>query len=312
MSRDRARTSRHRLRPDGAVRARGGGAARAGGRRREVVDVRTLRPLDGDTILDSVRKTGKAVIVYEDNRFGGYGAEIAAILAEEAFDYLDGPIVRGSGPDVPGVPYNHVLEDWFMPNPERIAEPRGAARRVLRRRVTGATWRGRGPPGADPRSVPRPPRVGHDLQHPDPAAHRREGTRLVRVREARVEARQLLPDADGDLARPARRLLAGAAGAAAGEDGLRLPGGGRGAVRGPRGARRPGVRAIRRPARPGRRSSGPASRPGRRRSSPPPRRSRRARPSSGAATARRRWPAGPSSARASTSRRPPRRRRRPG
>jgi len=93
----------------------------------EVVDVRTLRPLDGETLLASVRKTGKAVIVYEDNRFGGYGAEIAAILAEEAFESLDGPIVRVTGPDVPGVPYNHVLEDWFMPNPERIAE---AAKRL--------------------------------------------------------------------------------------------------------------------------------------------------------------------------------------
>ena len=88
----------------------------------EVVDVRTLRPLDGETLLASVRKTGKAVIVYEDNRFGGYGAEIAAILAEEAFESLDGPIVRVTGPDVPGVPYNHVLEDWFMPSPERIAD----------------------------------------------------------------------------------------------------------------------------------------------------------------------------------------------
>jgi 2-oxoisovalerate dehydrogenase E1 component beta subunit len=93
----------------------------------EVVDVRTLRPLDGETLLGSVRKTGKAVVIYEDNRFGGYGAEIAAILAEEAFESLDGPIVRVTGPDVPGVPYNHVLEDWFMPNPERIAE---AARRL--------------------------------------------------------------------------------------------------------------------------------------------------------------------------------------
>ena len=88
----------------------------------EVVDLRTLRPLDGQTVVDSVRKTGKCVIVYEDNRFGGYGAEVAAILAEEAFDHLDGPIVRVTGPDVPGVPYNHTLEEWFMPNPERIAE----------------------------------------------------------------------------------------------------------------------------------------------------------------------------------------------
>lgn len=93
----------------------------------EVVDVRTLRPLDTATILESVRKTGKCVVVYEDNRFGGYGAEVAAILAEEAFDYLDGPIVRVTGPDVPGVPYNHVLEDWFMPSPDRIAS---AAKRL--------------------------------------------------------------------------------------------------------------------------------------------------------------------------------------
>jgi 2-oxoisovalerate dehydrogenase E1 component beta subunit len=86
----------------------------------EVVDVRTLRPLDGATLLDSVRKTGKCVVVYEDNRFGGYGAEIAAIMAEEAFDFLDGPVIRVTGPDVPGVPYNHSLEDWFMVNPDRI------------------------------------------------------------------------------------------------------------------------------------------------------------------------------------------------
>jgi 2-oxoisovalerate dehydrogenase E1 component beta subunit len=94
----------------------------------EVVDVRTLRPLDGQTILDSVRKTGKCAVVYEDNRFGGYGAEIAAMVAEEAFEYLDGPVVRVAGPDVPGVPYAHPLEDWFMVNPDRIAE---AVRRLV-------------------------------------------------------------------------------------------------------------------------------------------------------------------------------------
>ncbi|MBA3779873.1 MAG: alpha-ketoacid dehydrogenase subunit beta [Chloroflexi bacterium] len=88
----------------------------------EVIDVRTLRPLDTETLLDSVKKTGKAVIVYEDNRFGGYGAEIAALLAEEAFDYLDGPVTRVAGPEVPGVPYSHGLEDWFMVDPDRIAE----------------------------------------------------------------------------------------------------------------------------------------------------------------------------------------------
>src|SRR5256714_1191412 len=88
----------------------------------EVVDVRSLRPLDKATILDSVQKTGKAIVVYEDNRFLGYGAEICAIIAEEAFDYLDGPVTRIAGPDVPGVPYNHILEDWFMVNPEKIAD----------------------------------------------------------------------------------------------------------------------------------------------------------------------------------------------
>ncbi|HKY89196.1 MAG TPA: alpha-ketoacid dehydrogenase subunit beta [Candidatus Limnocylindrales bacterium] len=88
----------------------------------EVVDVRTLRPLDRDTIIGSVKKTGKAIVVYEDNEFGGYGAEIAAILAEDAFDYLDGPVMRIAGPEVPAVPYNHVLEDWFMVSPDKIAD----------------------------------------------------------------------------------------------------------------------------------------------------------------------------------------------
>ena len=88
----------------------------------EVVDLRTLRPIDKETVLTSVRKTGKCLVVYEDNRFGGYGAEVSAIVAEEAFDYLDGPVTRIAGPDVPGVPYNHVLEDWFMVNPEKLAD----------------------------------------------------------------------------------------------------------------------------------------------------------------------------------------------
>ena len=88
----------------------------------EVVDLRTLRPLDTETVLESVRKTGKCLVVYEDNRFGGYGAEVAALVAEEAFDYLDGPVTRIAGPEVPGVPYNHVLEDWFMVSPDKIAD----------------------------------------------------------------------------------------------------------------------------------------------------------------------------------------------
>jgi 2-oxoisovalerate dehydrogenase E1 component beta subunit len=88
----------------------------------EVVDLRTLRPLDTETVLESVRKTGKCLIVYEDNEFGGYGAEVAAIVADQAFEYLDGPVTRVAGPEVPAMPYNHVLEDWFMISPARIAE----------------------------------------------------------------------------------------------------------------------------------------------------------------------------------------------
>ncbi len=88
----------------------------------EVVDLRSLRPLDRDTLLSSVRKTGKCLVAYEDNRFGGYGAEIAAIVAEEAFDYLDGPVSRIAGPEVPAMPYNHELEDWFMLSPAKIAD----------------------------------------------------------------------------------------------------------------------------------------------------------------------------------------------
>ena len=89
----------------------------------EVVDVRTLVPLDKKTVINAFKKTGKALIVYEDNRFLGYGAEIAAILSDEAFEYMDGPIRRLAGPDnVPGVPYAHTMQDFFMPNPEKIAD----------------------------------------------------------------------------------------------------------------------------------------------------------------------------------------------
>jgi 2-oxoisovalerate dehydrogenase E1 component beta subunit len=88
----------------------------------EVVDLRTLRPLDKETVLSSVRKTNRALIVYEDNGFLGYGAELAAIIAEEAFFDLDAPIMRVTGPEVPAVPYSPPLEHWFMPDSRRIAE----------------------------------------------------------------------------------------------------------------------------------------------------------------------------------------------
>jgi len=88
----------------------------------EVVDVRTIAPLDTETILASVRKTGKAMVVYEDNRTYGAGAEIAATIAEEAMFDLDGPIVRMGGPDVPAMGFAAALEHAFMPDTDRIYE----------------------------------------------------------------------------------------------------------------------------------------------------------------------------------------------
>ena len=80
-----------------------------------------------ETILASVAKTGKALVVHEANRFGGFGAEIAAEISEKGFEHLDGPVTRLAGPDVPGVPYHHNLEDWFMIGPARIVD---AARKL--------------------------------------------------------------------------------------------------------------------------------------------------------------------------------------
>jgi 2-oxoisovalerate dehydrogenase E1 component beta subunit len=88
----------------------------------EVVDLRTLAPLDRDTILASVRKTGKAMVVHEDNLTGGFGGEVAAIIAQHAFDSLDGPVVRVAAPDIPAMPFNTPQEEFFMPSPEKIAE----------------------------------------------------------------------------------------------------------------------------------------------------------------------------------------------
>jgi 2-oxoisovalerate dehydrogenase E1 component beta subunit len=88
----------------------------------EVVDLRTLAPLDRDTILESVRKTGKGMVVHEDNLTGGFGAEVAAIISEHAFGDLDGPVVRVAAPDIPAMPFNTPQEEFFMPNPHKIAE----------------------------------------------------------------------------------------------------------------------------------------------------------------------------------------------
>ncbi len=96
--------------------------ARDDGVEAEVVDLRTLRPLDREAVLASVQKTGKALVVHEANRFGGFGAEVGAMIAEEAFESLDGPVTRLAGPDVPGVPYHHNLEEWFMLSPAKIVD----------------------------------------------------------------------------------------------------------------------------------------------------------------------------------------------
>jgi 2-oxoisovalerate dehydrogenase E1 component beta subunit len=86
----------------------------------EVVDLRTLSPLDKDGFLESVAKTSRVVIVHEDHRTLGIGAEVSAIIAEEAFDCLDAPIVRVTAPDVPAVPFSAPLEKFYMPSVEKI------------------------------------------------------------------------------------------------------------------------------------------------------------------------------------------------
>lgn len=96
--------------------------AQSDGIEAEVVDLRTIRPLDTETILASVRKTGKALIVHEDNLTGGIGGEISALIAEHAFEYLDGPVARLAGPEIPAMPFASSLEHAFMPTPERILQ----------------------------------------------------------------------------------------------------------------------------------------------------------------------------------------------
>jgi len=85
----------------------------------EVVDPRTILPLDEDIILRSVEKTGKAVIVHEAPTFGGFGGEIAALLADKGFDYLDGPVKRVGGLFCP-IPFSLTMEQLYLPSVDRI------------------------------------------------------------------------------------------------------------------------------------------------------------------------------------------------
>ncbi len=95
----------------------------------EVIDLRSIRPMDKTTILNSIEKTHKLLIVHEDNKFGGIGAEISAMVAEEALFSLDAPIRRLCSPDVPAMGYALPLEEEFMSSPAEIA---GAMREMVK------------------------------------------------------------------------------------------------------------------------------------------------------------------------------------
>jgi pyruvate dehydrogenase E1 component beta subunit len=95
----------------------------------EVVDPRTLRPLDEDLIFDSVRKTNRCVVVEEGWRYAGFGAEIADRVQRECFDSLDAPVVRVTAADVP-MPYSRMLEKAYLPQPEKVVD---AVKQVLYR-----------------------------------------------------------------------------------------------------------------------------------------------------------------------------------
>ncbi len=92
-------------------------AAAEQGKSIEVVDLRTLVPLDEETVLESVRKTGRCVVVYEAPKTCGYGAELSAIVAEKAIEYLEGPVVRVAGFDTP---FPYTLEPLYMPDQKRV------------------------------------------------------------------------------------------------------------------------------------------------------------------------------------------------
>ena len=80
----------------------------------EILDLRSLLPFDKEAVLESVRKTNKVILLHEDTRIGGFAGELAAIISEEAFESLDGPIRRITAPDTP-VPYSPPLEEFFLP-----------------------------------------------------------------------------------------------------------------------------------------------------------------------------------------------------
>ena len=88
----------------------------------EIIDLRTVYPLDKDAIIASARKTGKCLVLYEDNFSVSIGSEIAALIADEAWRWLDAPVKRFGGLDVPAMPYAAPMEEYFMPTPDKITK----------------------------------------------------------------------------------------------------------------------------------------------------------------------------------------------
>jgi len=87
----------------------------------EVIDPRTIVPFDKETVLNSVSKTGRLVIFTEECQTGSFAGQVAAIVADEGFDYLDAPIKRVNAPDTP-VPYGIILEDFWIPNEDKLIQ----------------------------------------------------------------------------------------------------------------------------------------------------------------------------------------------
>jgi 2-oxoisovalerate dehydrogenase E1 component beta subunit len=87
----------------------------------EVLDLRTLLPLDEEAVLATAARTGKVIVLHEATRTGGPGGEVAALIAERVFEYLDAPVVRLAPPDTP-VPYSPPLEEAFLPNADRVGK----------------------------------------------------------------------------------------------------------------------------------------------------------------------------------------------
>lgn len=87
-----------------------------------ILDLRTIKPLDKEAIIEAAKKTGKVLIVHEHGKFGGIGGEVSAIISEEALFDLDAPVQRLAGPDVPAMPYSPPQEKFYMLNPQKIAD----------------------------------------------------------------------------------------------------------------------------------------------------------------------------------------------